>query len=105
MLLFHHTQYTNVMAIVVDMANRLEQVTKAQLPQYLIAKVTRKNPGMGESTIKTDSESDSLFSLVSSTMASIVQNAAAASPLSAWDKPVSEVEENLHDWIIYPPTD
>ena len=59
------------MEIVVDMANRLEQVTKAQLPQHLIDKVARKTPGMGNSTIALDSESESLFSFVTFTMASI----------------------------------
>ena len=75
------------MAIVVDMANRLAQVTKAQLPQHLTAKFTQKTPGMGDSTIASDSESESLFSFVTTTMASIAQNAAAAPPLNAWDKP------------------
>ena len=69
MLLFHHEQYKNAMAIVVDMANRLKQVTNAQLPQHLIETFARKTPGMGDSTIASDSKSESLFSFVTSTMA------------------------------------
>jgi hypothetical protein len=79
------------MSIVVDMANWLEQVTKAQLPQHLIDKVARKTPGIGDSTIASDSESESLFLFVTSTMASIAHNAAASPPMNAWEKRMNEV--------------
>ena len=74
-----------------DLQAHLERVTGGTLPQNLIDKVTRKNPGMGDSTIASDSDSESLFSFITNLLESRTQHAALAPKPSAWDKPMNEV--------------
>jgi hypothetical protein len=74
-----------------DMQSQFERHSGAPLPQTLIDKVTRKTPGMGDSTIASDSDNDSLFSFITTALDSRTQKAASAPPPSAWDKPMREV--------------
>jgi hypothetical protein len=91
LLIFHSGQHSNAMVIVMDMKSQLERVTGDTLPKNLIDKVTRKTPGMGDSTIASDSDSDSLFSFITTSLESRTQQAASYPTPNAWDKPMNEV--------------
>ena len=73
-----------------DLQGHLERVTGGTLPPNLIDKVIRKTPGMGDSTIASDSDSDSFFSFITTSLDSRTQQAASAPQPSAWDKPMHE---------------
>jgi hypothetical protein len=79
------------MVIVMDLQGHLERITGGTLTQNLIDKVTRKTPGMGGSTIASDSDSEFLFSFITKSLDARTQQAAAAPKPSAWDKPMNEV--------------
>ena len=76
-LLSHIASYTDMMVIVMDVGGHIERSTGAPLPPHLIEKVARKSPGMGNSTIVSDSNIESLFSFITSTKNSRAQQAAA----------------------------
>ena len=74
-----------------DLKSQLERVTGVPLPHNLIDKVTRKAPGMGDSTNASDSDSDYLLSFITTSLDSRNQQAASSPPPNAWDKPMNEV--------------
>jgi hypothetical protein len=90
-LLYHGGQHTNAMVIVMDLQSHLERVTGGTLPQNLVDKVARKTPGMDDSTVASDSDNESLFSFVTTSLDSRTQHAASSPKPSAWDKPMNEV--------------
>ena len=74
-----------------DLQAHLERVTGCSLPQHLVAKVARKTPGMGDSTDASESDNESLFSFITTSLDSRTLQAASAPKPSAWDKPMNEV--------------
>ena len=91
LLVCHGGQYANAMTIVMDLQAHLERVTGGSLPQHLVAKVARKTPGMGDSTVASESDNESLFSFITTSLDSRTLQAASAPKPSAWDKPMNEV--------------
>ena len=91
LLLYHGGQHTNAMSVVMDLQSHLERVTGGILPQHLMDKVTRKTPGMGDSTVASDSDSESLFSFITTSLDSRTQQAATAPKPNAWDKPMNDI--------------
>jgi hypothetical protein len=84
-----------------DLQAHLERVTGGTLPQNLVDKVTRKTPGMGDSTVASDSDNESLFSFITTSMDSRTQHAASAPPPNAWDKPMNEVLAPIYKFTSF----
>ena len=74
-----------------DLQAHLERVTGGTLPQNLVDKVTRKTPGMGDSTVASDSDNESLFSFITTSLDSRTQQAASSPKPNAWEKPMNKV--------------
>jgi hypothetical protein len=101
LLLYHGGQHTNAMVIVMDLQSHLERVTGGTLPQNLVDKVTRKTPGMGDSTVASDSDNESLFSFITTSLDSRTQQAASSPKPNACEKPMSEVLASTYKFTSF----